>query len=135
VTTGVHGTCPAPPSLLRFQRVETYCGPALWAGPRHCSGQRVILLVTSCAVDLEPAPNQWERTKESTLLLVVDSSQGPEAAAASIVACYRWLLAQLVPSSDVYVLASEDLRSPLEQAVCRLRSSGDEMPALVGVRP
>jgi hypothetical protein len=92
-----------------------------------------VLLAASCPAGAERARALEERSNETTLLMAVDCSQGPEAASAHIVACYRWLLAQLVPSCDVHLLATEDLTGALHEVVRRLRSSGDEMPAFVGI--
>lgn len=134
VATSVPSNAAPPSCSPRPRRVDTYAGPALWAGPRHRTGQPIVLLVTSRAADAEGAIVVQGRTNESTLLMPIDFSGGPETASAHIVASYRWLLAQLVPSCDVSLLASQDLMGALQQAVSCLRNSGDEMPGTVGIR-
>lgn len=110
------------------RRINTYGGEATWIGPQHQTGRRVVLLITPKGDSTDDAGALKSLTDTSLLLLAVNPLEDDDTTSACVVACYRWLLAQLVPSSDVVIIALGDLASTLAQAIERLRRSGDALP-------
>jgi hypothetical protein len=113
-----------------FQNIDAYGRQAAWVGPRYRAGSRVVMLVASGGLDLianalagGPAPDA------PTLVVPLEVEQDESAGSACIVACYRWLLAQLIVPGDITIRAQEDLAPVMLRAIEQLRNSGDGLPA------
>jgi hypothetical protein len=117
-----------PGAPQTFRRIDAYGRRAAWTGPQYQAGGTIIMLVTSaCEEDIE-SEVAIEGDK-SILVIPVDPTQGDASAAAQIVACYRWLLAQLVAPDDVVIIADDKLARSMALAIERLRNSRDVLPS------
>lgn len=117
-----------------IRHIDAYGLEVVWIGPRYETGASVVMLVTSADRDpIESAVVLEAHTEGSILVLAVDPARGEVAASACVVACYRWLLAQLVGPDDVLIVAHEDLGGVARHLTERLRNSGDALPSGVMV--